>query len=771
MRLASRGRHSWLSRAATAAALAGAILLSSRPAPAEPVVAHYIAAELISEHESVRPAAPFTVGILLRPEAGWHLYWRNPGHTGLPTRIDWRLPRGFSAGPLQWPHPTRFGQVPSVTYGYEGDTLLLATIEPPAGLRDGQSIDLAAKASWLVCRADACVPGKADLSLRIGVDQAEPNPDSRWTALFAQTREQVPHSLPQWTSRVEAGREKVILSLQAPAAAQPSVKTVEVFPIDNDLVDPDVEPTVTRTASGFTIELARAQNDETPRATFDAVLVTREGWDAKASVRAIEVSAPVRDAAGAATAKPQAAPAPQPSAAAATPARPDAAIAPPVAAATPPPALPTSVAPQAGAANLTLLLALVFAFAGGLILNMMPCVFPVLSLKVMGFVHVAHNDNARIRRHGLAFAAGVLVSFWILAGLLLALRAGGEGLGWGFQLQQPLFVAALTLLLFVMSLNLLGVFEVGSSLTGAAGRFDSRSGYHGSFLSGVLATVLATPCSAPFMGAALGYALVQPPAASLLVFTFLGLGMAAPYLLLSFAPWLLRALPRPGAWMETLRQAMAFPLFATVIWLVWVFGQQVGNDAVLQLLAAVLLLGIGVWIGGHFAGARSPSGRLYVHCASAVCLIAGLAVAGLAANRPQATACESEQSADGVTWIPYEAERLAALRAEGRMVFLDVTAAWCLSCKVNERLALGTEAVRDKIRELGVVAMKGDWTNRDPAITEVLESFGRSGVPLYVLYPGGPDSAAVVLPPILSTEIVLEALDRAAGLNPPRNLS
>jgi len=671
-----------------------------------------------------------------------------------------------------------------VTYGYEGDTLLLARIRAPEDLRDGQNIDLLAKARWLVCRADACVPGKAELSLRIGVDKTEPHPDSRWTGLFAKTRDRLPRALPLWKSRVEADADKIVLSLQAPASEQPSVKTLEVFPIDNNLVDPDVDARVTRNASGFTIELARSQNGKTAPATLGAVLVASEGWDAEARVHAIEVSAPVSAATGAAAAAtggaatdttgapeasaPAAAGAPASATTAERARNNDSAAAVADAndyaasASRPDPPATAGTSPMPGATDLTLLLALVFAFAGGLILNLMPCVFPVLSLKVVGFVHVAHNDSFRIRRHGLAFAAGVLVSFWILAGLLLVLRAGGQGLGWGFQLQQPFFVAALTLLLFAMSLNLLGVFEVGSSLIGAAGRFDSRSGYQGSFLSGVLATVLATPCSAPFMGAALGYALVQPPAASLLVFTLLGLGMATPYLLLSFAPWLLRALPRPGAWMETLRQAMAFPLLATVIWLVWVFGQQVGNDAVLELLGAVLLVGIGVWIGGHFAGARTRAGRLTVHGATAACLLAGLAVAGVAADRPLAAACTSNETGDGVNWVPYDAARLAALRTEGRAVFLDFTAAWCLSCKVNERLALSTEAVRDKIRDLDVVAMRGDWTNRDPAITNVLESFGRSGVPLYVIYPRGRDSAAVVLPAILSAEIVLDALDRAA---------
>jgi thiol:disulfide interchange protein len=409
---------------------------------------------------------------------------------------------------------------------------------------------------------------------------------------------------------------------------------------------------------------------------------------------------------------------------------------------------------------LTIGVAMVFALLGGLILNLMPCVFPVLSLKILGFVQAAHHDAASIRRHGLVFGAGVLVSFWFLAGTLIALRAAGNELGWGFQLQSPTFVAGLALGLFVLALNLLGVFEMGGSLQTVAGRMDGHAGYRGSFASGVLATVLATPCTAPFMGTALGWALAQPAASSLAVFTALGAGMAAPYVVLSFAPRLLSRLPRPGAWMETFKQLMAFPLLATVVWLVWVLGQQTGNSGVASLLTALLSAGRAAWIFGRRAatgaGRLHALGTVSTVAAAAVSVMLVLAAAEPSSEPTAAGASEAATDSYGIRWIPYDAGVLADLREQGRRVFVDFTAAWCLTCKVNERITFGDADVRERLRELDVVTMKADWTDGDPAITRALESFGRSGVPLYVLYDG--KAQPVVLPQVLGAGVFLEAL-------------
>jgi thiol:disulfide interchange protein DsbD len=386
----------------------------------------------------------------------------------------------------------------------------------------------------------------------------------------------------------------------------------------------------------------------------------------------------------------------------------------------------------------------------------MPCVFPVLSVMVRSFIQLAHGDPGRVRRHGLAFLAGVLVSFWLLAGLLLALRAAGGGVGWGFQLQSPGFVAAMALLLTAVGLNLLGAFEVGLGLARLAGSAPQPAGYPGSFLTGVLAVLVATPCTAPFMGTALGFALARPAPEALAIFTALGLGMALPYLLLAEMPGLLARLPRPGAWMVTLRQGLAFPLFATAVWLAWVLGRQAGVDAVALLLLAALGVGLAAWGAGHLQrGTRRWLPGAVVLAGLGIAAVLGFA----AAMRPVESAApvRAASPAAGIDWQPWSAPRVTELRAAGRPVFVDFTAAWCISCQVNKQVALDTPAVARRFAELGVVALEADWTRYDPAITEALAGFGRSGVPLYVYYPPGGEPK--LLPAVLTPATVLAALD------------
>jgi thiol:disulfide interchange protein len=403
----------------------------------------------------------------------------------------------------------------------------------------------------------------------------------------------------------------------------------------------------------------------------------------------------------------------------------------------------------------TLLLALLLALVGGLLLNLMPCVFPVISLKVLSFVKQGGEDPAKVRSHGLVFGAGVLASFWALAGVLLALRAAGSVSGWGFQLQSPAFVAVMTLLLFAVGLSLMGVFSISVSCSRAGA--TAGSGYGGSFSSGILATLLATPCTAPFMGAALGFTLTQPAAVALLVFTALGLGMALPYVVLSMSPRLLRYMPRPGAWMETLRQALAFPMFAAAVWLLWVFGLQAGMDAVAILLVAILILSFGAWILGRWGGLHLNAGTRAagrIGAAVAVILAVGLAVTGARSGEPAVAAAGA-----AVGWEVYSAERVDVLRAEGQPVFIDFTAAWCITCQVNKRVALSTQEVQDAFRDRDVALLRADWTARDENITRALESYGRNGVPLYVLHPGG-DAPPVLLPEVLTRQVVIDHLNR-----------
>jgi thiol:disulfide interchange protein len=406
------------------------------------------------------------------------------------------------------------------------------------------------------------------------------------------------------------------------------------------------------------------------------------------------------------------------------------------------------------AVPLTLVLALLLAFAGGIILNLMPCVFPVVSLKILAFVQSAGDDPRRVRAHGLTFASGVLVAFWALAALLLALRAAGEEIGWGFQLQSPGFVAAMAFLLFALGLSLAGVVEIGTSLTRVGG--GTSSGHRSSFMNGALATVVATPCTAPFMGAALGFAMTQSAGTSMLIFTALGAGMAAPYVALSAWPALLRFLPRPGVWMVRFRHLMAFPLFATVAWLVWVFGHQTGIDGVLRLLLGLTLLALGLWIWGQWVTLSAAERTKWIaRTAAAGFIVTGLVLAGTSA--PTANAGLTSGPDEGIAWEIYSEERVAEERAAGRPVFIDFTAAWCLTCKVNERIAFSSNEVQQLVNTRNIAMLKADWTKRDPAITRALAGFGRSGVPLYVLYEADPAAQPRLLPEILSPGILVNA--------------
>ena len=405
----------------------------------------------------------------------------------------------------------------------------------------------------------------------------------------------------------------------------------------------------------------------------------------------------------------------------------------------------------AGADGFTLAMALVFAFFGGILLNLMPCVFPILSLKILGAANQGGEDRVEIRNQGLVFALGVILAFLALAGLLIILRAGGAQLGWGFQLQSPIFVAFMAALFFAIGLNLMGLFEIGVSLTRVGGGVGGSGSYAESLASGVLATIIATPCTAPFMGAALGFALTKSIPETLLIFGFLGTGMALPYLVLSLAPGLLERLPRPGPWMETLKQVLAFPMFATVIWLTWVFGQQTGIGGATYLLSALLLVTAAGWMVGRWQRTDLRSGI--------VARVVSLAMwAGAFALVAQGAAQEPPPMAVGDGWIPFAQEEVERTLARGQPVFVDFTAAWCLTCQVNERVVLGTETVRGAFRDRNVALFKADWTRQDPEITSALEALGRSGVPVYVLYRGVSDAEPHLLPAILTEQIVLDAL-------------
>ena len=707
-----------------------ALLLMALPAWAQPAESAgpedpspHSEAALVSEVVSIQPGEPFTVALRMTMEEGWHSYWMNPGDSGQPTSIDWVLPTGFTADSLRWPYPHRIEAGPLTSYGYSGELLLLSTITPPADLEPGTEVSLEGKATWLIC-ADLCLPAEADLRLTLPVRAEPPAQNERWQGAFAEARSALPTTLPDWSFEASRSAGSYALRVTPPEGQAVDLEGAYFFPAEKAVLDHAAPQPFSEGEDGsYLIALQESEYAQGPAERLRGALVAPEGkaWDPSGDVRALWIDAPV-DTAQAVGA----------SSAAATP-----------------------------GGSLTLVWALFFAFLGGMILNLMPCVFPVLSIKVLSFARQAGETSSVPRKHGLVFGAGVVASFWALAGLLLALRAGGSQIGWGFQLQSPLFVALMAMLFFGIGLNLLGVFEVGNRLTNWGGRVEGASaghGYGGSFLSGVLATIVATPCTAPFMGAALGFALSLSALGALLVFTALGVGMASPYVLLSTSPRLLKHLPKPGAWMETLRQVLAFPMFATAIWLVWVFGQQAGVSGVTLLLAALLLLGMGGWLLGRWDAYRISTRRRLLTRGLATAAFAGaLAVALIGARSEAPVPGSSAAQAGGIAWQPFSPEKVEQLRTEGRPVFIDFTAAWCLTCQVNERTALSAAAVQAAFDEKNVAMLKADWTNRDATITRALEGYGRSGVPLYVLYKSN-DTAPTLLPEILTQDIVLDAL-------------
>jgi thiol:disulfide interchange protein/DsbC/DsbD-like thiol-disulfide interchange protein len=691
------------------------LVLGTVPALAQDDASLYSDVELVSDRAAVRPGEIFDVALRVTMEPGWHNYWINPGDAGMPTRITWDLPEGVTAGEIRWPYPEWIEAPPFASYAYKNEVLLLTDIAVSEEF-SAPTLDLMAEAEWLVCD-EVCYTGSALLSLSLPVGDV-PAEDPRWSAPLAAARAALPAPLPEgWSVSGETTSDGYALLLAPAAGWEQSFEGVRFFPYETGVIRHAAAQPITHNAEGVVFTLARSEFAQGTPGRLAGVLVAPEGVTWEGGARAVEVDVPLRAA------------------------------------------FASTVSAGAGGngagAPITLLLALGLAFVGGLILNLMPCVFPILSIKILGFADGREQERSLLRKHGLLFGAGVLVSFWALAAGLIALRAGGESLGWGFQLQSPGVVAFLAVLMFVIGLNLLGVFEIGGRLAGATAGLDRRGGASGAFLSGVLATVMATPCTAPFMGAALGWALAQPAASSLAVFTALGVGMATPYVTLSLFPAWMARLPRPGPWMETLKQVLSFGLFATAVWLVWVFGLQTGMDGVALLLGALTLVAFAAWIVGRWQWATTEPRLRWMTRGIALGAVL-LAVTAVTTGSRQVA---SITAAAGDAWEPFRSAALEEHLAEGRPVFVDFTAAWCLSCQVNKHVALTVPSVERAFEARGVARIRADWTHRDPEITAALESFGRSGVPLYVLYPGA-GKEPILLPEILTPGLVLAALDR-----------
>jgi len=744
-----------------------------------PVRVGTLEAELIADRASVAPGQSFRLGLRLKHDPQWHTYWRNPGDSGLPTRWQVKLPSGWSAGEVQWPAPHRIRVGPMANFGYDGEIVLPLRVTPPEGLA-GRDVQLEATASWLVCR-EICIPGEASLAIRLPVVQPNPqsspqsNKESAWAASFVAADQWIPDPNQPIKGRWFKEGKRMVLVFPPPTPASQSNPTstpVEFtfFPERERMVAPAADQQLERLSDGrwrIGLELAPdAAANSAPDAesgdTLDGVLrlsghayqvrATRQSGPAPLSGEPIGVSVLANVANGPDAANATKVPAERSLLARLVP------TSTPTSSATTP-----QIAGQAVNTIDPLALGLVLAgsLLGGLLLNLMPCVFPVVGLKVLGFVQDAGGDSARARQNAFAFAAGVVAMFLGLAALMLLLRSAGQVVGWGFQLQSPVVVSLLALLFLALGLNFSGVYEIGLRLTtlgssvGGLPNASSNGSSHGigpSFAAGLLAAVVATPCTAPFMGAAVGFTLTATPAIALLVFSAIGLGMAAPYLLLGLYPEWLARLPRPGQWMQTLRQGLAFPMYATSVWLVWVLGAQLGVDAMLRTLMAGVLVAAAAWWWGRTAAKPSAS-----HLSRSL-PAGGLLVLAIALASPRVVPpVSSEVAQDWAAWSP---DAVSAARVAGRTVFVDFTAAWCISCQVNKKLVLESGSVRHAFADKDVLLLRADWTRQDPTITAALAEFGRNGVPLYLVYRPGQDTAQV-LPELLTSNVVIEALTSA----------
>ncbi len=654
-----------------------------------------VRAELLAwAPEGVQAGKPVWLGLQLAHQPKWHTYWKNPGDSGLPTQLEWQLPAGITAGEIAWPTPQKIRVGTLANYGYEGTTLLPVPLSVAPDFNAAQ-LDIKLKASWLICK-EVCIPQEGEFALRLPVKESSAVNGNAFAASFAAS----PKSLRGEGSQIEAGANAITISLAGlPPALQG--KTLDIFPEIGSLIDPAAPWQQVWQGAVWTAQLPLSgERSASPHMLPVVVAVGQTAY---------RMDVPVKGdwpAAVAATAV-------SPALNAAPRSNPAGDVAP----------VPTSAPP------LSLLFALLGALLGGLILNLMPCVFPVLALKVVSFVHVK-NQTTRIKS-GLAYSVGVVLSFLALGALLLGLRAAGEQLGWGFQLQSPTVVALLAALFTLLGLNLAGVFEFGNLLPSRVTALQAKNPTINAFLSGVLVTAIASPCTAPFMGAALGYAVALPTALALAVFAVLGTGMALPYLAASMVPAVANALPRPGAWMVTFKQLMAFPMFATVAWLVWVLGQQSGIDGAGALLALLVLLALVLW-------SLTLKGRTRVLVATFSIAFGALGVWTFGKNviHPLETPTAAATPASG-GWQAWEPGRVEQLTARGQNVFVDFTAAWCVTCQYNKKATLSDASVLADFTAKNVVLLRADWTRRDPAVTTALTQLGRNGVPVYVIYKPG----------------------------------
>ncbi|MSU46299.1 MAG: hypothetical protein EXS42_04040 [Lacunisphaera sp.] len=684
-----------------------------------PVKKGAVTVSLVSDAAAIEPGKSFTVALHMRHDPHWHSYWIAPG-TGYATSLNWTLPAGFKAGEIQWPvpHVVKDTSGKITGNGYEAENYLLVEVTPPAALAPGTEVKLSAVAEWLMCM-DVCMPGEAKLELTLPV-AATTQADAKWTPAIAETRAKLPAARTGWNITASHNATTATLRLTPKSSTTHQPADLHFFASDafTDYARPQG---ITRENDTWIITALLDAAADRNSARLTGVLASSNGWSAGSGYDGLVIDAPLevgRVAPYASSSDPQ------------------------VSGLMSPPS--TS----------SLLGTLLLAFVSGMILNLMPCVFPVLGIKILGFVNQSGSDRKKITLHGLVFASGALLSFWVLAGVLLALRAGGTQLGWGFQLQSSGFVFGMAVFMLIFALNLSGLFEIGLAATGAGGRLQMKEGFVGSFFTGALATLVATPCSAPFLAPALGAALSLPALSSFMVFTAIAFGLALPYLLLSIFPAAIKLLPQPGAWMETFKQFMAFPLYATVGWLLWVLAAQTKDDdnGLLLIVFGFVLVAMAAWAYGRFGQAHGHPSRQMFGRVFAAALLAG----GLYAGWPKAAPAVPTDGSYQVIWEKWSPEAIAAAQAAGKFVYVDFTARWCATCQTNKAVVFHSAGVLAELQKKKVALLRGDWTNRDPLITAELARWNRSAVPFNLIYaPGKLDP--VILPELLTPDRILAA--------------
>jgi thiol:disulfide interchange protein/DsbC/DsbD-like thiol-disulfide interchange protein len=669
-----------------------------------------VKASLQADTAAIVPGKPFNVGLLLRMAPGWHTYWKFSGDAGLPTEIKWNLPPGWKVGEIQWPIPLKTLDPGDIqTYGYQDEIMLIQQITPPDKI-DNSPVKLSAQADWLVCER-ICIPGSANLELELPTSTtAEP----KNTDLFARYRRLVPKEFPGNDAKSSWSRIGDDLHLKVSSEQIANYQNLDFFPLPqgNNVVvgHPSVE---SRKGNEVTFKIPTESLDKNSSSMPGVIVFSkfpngndRSGW---------ELGAPQIASAA------------------------------------------TNIPPRSrGLATF-----LLFGFIGGFILNLMPCVLPVISLKIFGFIKHAGMDRRGIFRNGIAFIAGIFVWFIGLALLLIALKSAGHQITWAAQFTNPYFVLALSVIVLVFALDLFGVFEITlpQALMHRMLHSSTRESEAGSFFQGLFATALATPCTAPFLGTAIGFAFTQSSGVIVLMFAAVAAGMSAPYFLLSAQPAWMKYLPHPGPWMVHVKQFMGFLLIATLIFLVYVLGAQRGLDGAIWASCFLLIIAIACWMKGAFVIPTASRAKRAVALSLMLLLLVGSG-AYFIGDKFRAATPDLVQIQQG-DWQPFTPERLQSERDAGHAVFVDFTAAWCLTCKFNEKAVLENSEVRDAFLRHGVVKIKADWTNGDPAITKLLQQFGRPGVPLYVLYPGKSE-APFVFPELLTKNILLDKLETIA---------